>query len=75
MSTADQGHCTAEVQQAAAGAIEAQHLIAGLRDGTLSTTHSWLSFATLAACHGWRSEACAAFVCELAKRASQRTSE
>lgn len=66
----DQGHCTADVQQSAVGAIEAQQLIAGLQAGTLSATHSWLSFATLAACHGWRSEACASFVIELGKRAA-----
>ena len=71
MIGAGQDHCTAEVQQAATGAIEAQHLVAGLQAGTLSAKHSWLCFATLAACHGWRSEACAAFVCELAKRAGQ----
>ena len=71
MSAAHEGHCTADVRQSAAGAIEAQNLVAGLRDNTLSSAHAWLAFATLAACHGWRSEACAAFVCELAKRAGQ----
>lgn len=64
------GHCTADVVEKATGQIEAQHLIQGVVDGSLSPMHAWLAFATLAACHGWRSPACMAFVTELAKRAT-----
>ena len=68
-------HCTLEVSQEASGAIEAQRLIEGLCDGSLSSLHAWLAFATLAACHGWRSPACMAFVVELAKRAADKAGD
>ena len=62
-------HCTPSVRQEATGGIEAQTIIRGLGEGTLSPLHAWLAFATLAARHGWRSPACMAFLVELAKRA------
>lgn len=62
-------HCTPDVRQEATGGIEAQNVIRGLADGTISPLHAWLAFATLAARHGWRSPACRAYVVELAKRA------
>ena len=52
------------------GAIEAQCLIDGLRNGGLTPSHAWLAFIELAAMHGWKSPACAAFIVELAKRAA-----
>lgn len=72
MSPAQQGHCTANVQHEAVGAIAAQTIVAAIREGSLSADHGWLRFIELGvAAHDWRSASCRAFVRELCKLAAR----
>jgi hypothetical protein len=61
-------HVTAEVQQTALGSHCADQALEKQRLAP-DTPHAWAAFADLAARHGWRSPACAAFIATLAKRA------
>ena len=63
-------HATNAVVAEAVAAIEAQAIVEGLQGDTLTPDHAWLGFVQVAARFGWRSGACRAFVCELAKRAA-----
>jgi hypothetical protein len=69
VSAADR-FATDTVTQEAAGSIEAQKAVDGLRDDTLNPDHAWLGFVQVAARYGWRSPACRAYVMEIAKRAA-----
>ena len=62
---------TVNTVQEAAGAVAAQHAADRLRDEWATPSSAWLAFIELAGTYGWKSAACRAFVCELAKRAAK----
>lgn len=64
-------HASARAVQEATGAITAQRLVAAIAADDLTHEAAWLRAIELAALHGWRSAALAAFVTQLAKLAAQ----
>lgn len=64
-------HATPQVVAAAEGALAAQQAVAEISSGAHDSRLAWLRLVELAARHGWRSAAVAAYVCQLAKLAAQ----
>lgn len=54
--------------QEALGAIEAQQVVDGLRDGSIGPAEAWLTFVAIVSQYGWRSPTVGAFGREIAKR-------
>jgi hypothetical protein len=54
--------------QEAVGALEAQQVVDGLREGSIEPQQAWIRFIELNARLGRNSPAARAFICELAKR-------